>query len=179
MTDTTRQIYVFPSTVTRQDLLQDGSDRRLRRLLYEVTALAERIEVMRSAFSRRLGVSPPQYNILMHIAQNQGEEGLTASDVATALRVTRAHVTKETGALIDSGLLQKAPNPNDGRSILLRITDQGAEAIAALAPVLQRVNDELFGSLTRERFQQMSDAVTSVLKDAEKTVTKLPAHLDD
>ncbi|MEC8796862.1 MAG: hypothetical protein VXX48_11050, partial [Pseudomonadota bacterium] len=56
--------FSFPLTITRPELMVDGNDRQLRRLLYDITALAARIEQMRAEFAKRLEVSKPQYNIL-------------------------------------------------------------------------------------------------------------------
>lgn len=169
--------HVFPKTITRKELMVGGSDALLRKLLYEITALANRIETMRATFAKRLNITPPQYNVLLYIAQHQGERGLTTTDVAKALRVSSAHVVKETNHLISFGLLRKDQNPDDGRSVLLSTTGKGMADICDLAPILQSVNDELFGSLTTEQFKQMSALIGAVLEDAEVTLVKLPAYL--
>lgn len=170
--------FVFPRTVTREALLIDGNDRMLRRLLYDVTALATRIEQMRAEFAKRIGVTKPQYNILLHVAQHQGDQGRTVAQVAEALHVSSPHVTKEVGRLVALGLLQKSQNPGDGRSVLVTITPRSADAINALAPVLRNVNDSLFGSLDRNSFATVSDGIHHTLHDAEATLRKLPFFLE-
>ncbi len=147
--------FSFPLTITRPELMVDGNDRQLRRLLYDITALAARIEQMRAEFAKRLEVSKPQYNILLHLAQHQGDTGRTVAQVAEALRVTGAHVTKETRLLIDQGLLVKHPNPEDGRSVLLMISPEAGRRITELSKVLRRVNDNLFATLAAEAFAHM------------------------
>ncbi len=171
--------FEFPNTVTRKELLIDGRDTRLRRLLYDITALAERIEQMRTLFAREIGVTKPQYSVLFHIAQHQGDHGITAGDVASGLYVSRAHVTKETSILIDLGLLKKIANPSDGRSVLLRITNKGGKAVLRIAPTLCAVNDRLFASLSSESFEHLADTMKAVLCDAEKASQKLPSILID
>ncbi len=167
----------FPKTVTRQELLVDGSDAQLRKLLYEITALAGRIEAMRANFATTIGVSKPQYSLLLYIAQHEGENGLTATQVASALKVSSAHVVTEANSLIAAGLVAKDRNPEDGRSVLLTITDNGMERIQSLSPMLQLVNDELFGSLTKSSFSQVTSAVAAILEDAENVLAKLPAYI--
>lgn len=171
--------FSFPLTITRPELMVDGNDRQLRRLLYDITALAARIEQMRAEFAKRLEVSKPQYNILLHLAQHQGDTGRTVAQVAEALRVTGAHVTKETRLLIDQGLLVKHPNPEDGRSVLLMISPEAGRRITELSKVLRRVNDNLFATLSAEAFAQMSQHVHDTLNDAERTLRNLPFYLDD
>ncbi len=171
--------FKFPRTVTRDALLIDGNDLLLRRLLYDVTALATRIEQMRAEFAKRLDVTKPQYNILLHVAQHQGEHGRTVAQVAEALHVSGAHVTKEVGRLVDKDMLQKAANPEDGRSVLIKITPTCAQAIDELAPILRNVNDSLFGSLDRNSFATVTDGIHDTLKDAEATLRKLPFYLEN
>ena len=174
---TSNMTFAFPKTATRPELIVDGSDAELRRLLYDITALAERIEQMRSTFAQEIGVTKPQYSVLLHIAQHQGEQGITAGEIASALYVSRAHVTKETAVLIDLGLLEKTTNPDDGRSVLLRVTEKAAGAIDRLAPILCATNDSLFASLSRESFAHLSKTLSSILRDAETTMKRLPGFL--
>ena len=94
----------FPQTVSLNQILTDGSDKLMRRYLQDLTALANEIQILRSSFAQFLGISPPQYLILMHVAQHQGSEAQTISSVAEVLRVSRSHVTRETNALVEIGL---------------------------------------------------------------------------
>lgn len=168
----------FPLTASRSALLKNGEDHELRQLLYEVTALSARIEAMRAQFSKRLGISSPQYSILLYVAQNQGQDGLTLTAIAEALHVSGPHVTKESKALVEMGLLQKRPNPADGRSSLLQSTKKSDHAIAELAPILRAVNDSLFQSLSTERFTELVSSVHDTLLDADRTLARLPYFLD-
>lgn len=177
MSNSKSQQNKFPATITRQELMVDGSDAKFRKLLYEFTVVAGRIETMRAAFAKRLGVTRPQFNILLYIAQHQGQKGLTTTQVAKALKVTSAHVVQEVKQLVHLNLLIKKQNPEDGRSVLLNATDHGFEKIIHLAPVLKLVNDELFGSLSKSDFELMSKLTDSILEDAELVLSKLPAYM--
>lgn len=167
----------FPKTITRKELMVKGSDAKLRKLLYEITALAGRIETMRAAFAKSFGITRPQYNVLLYIAQHQGEIGLTTKQVADALKVSSAHIVQEVNQLIRLGLISKKQNQEDGRSVLLTATDASIEKIHNLSPVLQLVNDELFGSLSKDEFEQMSLSIEAILEDADKVLCKLPAYM--
>ena len=156
--------------------LTDGD---LRRMLYGITALAQRIETIRSQFADRLGITTPQYNILLYIAEHQGETGITVTDVAQALSVSGPHVTAESRSLMTAGLLEKTPNPRDGRSVLLRLSPLAEDQVGRLALVLRRVNDRLFKSLTREEFTAARDFYTLMLDDAQRTVAELPYLLGE
>jgi len=170
---------LLPSTITRPELLINDSDRTFRQLMHDLTALCGRIDQVRTKFAKSLGISGPQYNVFLFVAQNQGAEGITVSKVADGLLVTGAYVTKEVNQLIVHGFVTKSPNPDDGRSVLLQVSPRGMESLAELAPALQNVHDQIFKSLDQECFLTVSKIVHQLLMDAEKTAKKVSYYLDE
>ncbi|MFT5797834.1 MAG: DNA-binding MarR family transcriptional regulator [Candidatus Azotimanducaceae bacterium] len=156
----------LPLTASSPHLIERNSDQRMRTLLYNFTALADKIAELRKGFSEELQVSPPQYLILMHIAQHQEQTGLTVTQVARDLRVTLSHVTKESTILVDHGQLQRLRNPSDGRSILLATTPQSDAAIQMLSDKLIETNNHLFSGLKTDDFRQLCSGVATVLNNA-------------
>ena len=104
-----------------------------------------------------IGVSPPQYAILMTVAQLEDTTaGATVVAVAQHAHVSGAFVTAESGKLARMGLLAKRPNPADGRSVLLSLTSKGRAAIEAAVPNIRAVNDAFFGKLGADDFARLS-----------------------
>src|ERR1700732_5050633 len=110
-----------PATAARQALLEAGSDDRFRQLVYDLLTISVRMETAREHLARRLGVSGPQYSILMAIARLQERHRVRVGGVAKARHVTSAFIATETGRLARLGLLSKSPNPKDRRGILLAL----------------------------------------------------------
>jgi hypothetical protein len=81
------------------DLLDEGgqTDHRFRQLLYDFSTLGASLEVARSYLASQLGISPPQYNIAMILANHQNTGGISVSDVAKRLHVSTAFITLEAG----------------------------------------------------------------------------------
>ncbi|HEV2899916.1 MAG TPA: MarR family winged helix-turn-helix transcriptional regulator [Pseudaminobacter sp.] len=71
----------------------------------------------------------------------------TPMQIAAALQVTKATMTHTLGVLGRHGFVEVGPNPNDGRSKLVRLTPAGRsfrdEAIASLAPAFGFVAEAL------------------------------------
>ena len=65
----------LPATASRQALLEAGSDDRFRQLVYDLLTISVRMETAREHLARRLGVSGPQYSILMAIARLVARHG--------------------------------------------------------------------------------------------------------
>jgi DNA-binding MarR family transcriptional regulator len=170
-------IFNLLPTVSKAELLdEDGtSDRNFRQFLYDFSVLGTQLESARAYLASNLGLSSPQYNIVMIIAQYQGATGLSVSDVAQHLHVSTAFITSEIGKLERAGLVEKCPNPNDGRSILLRLTTAGEASVLEIAPQRLLVNDHLFRGLSGEDFRHLSRTIASMIDDFAQTIDMLKA----
>jgi DNA-binding MarR family transcriptional regulator len=105
--------------------------------------------VARSYLASKLGVSAPQYNILMVIAQYQHPEGIPLSEVANHLNVSVAHITNEIKKLGPSGLISSDVNPKDRRVRLVKIHPLAEKKFIELGYHQRNTNNSLFANLTK------------------------------
>ena len=152
-------------SVSLPALLDGGSvpDSTFRQFLYDIAVVAGHLESARQYLAGKLGVTSPQYNILMIIARSNGNSGVRVSDVADRLNVTGAFVTNEVKKLAKEHLIVKSSNPDDGRGVLLSLSKAGLERIKAIEPDLLMVNDQLFGTLTQGDFHHMASTIGSLV----------------
>lgn len=163
----------LPATASRQVLLEAGSDDRFRQLVYDLLTISVRMETAREHLARRLGVSGPQYSILMAIARLQDRHGVRVGGVAKALHVTSAFIATETGRLARLGLLSKSPNPKDRRGILLALTPRGQAALVKLGPEIRAVNDDFFKPLDRAGFQALASTAAALVESSSRVERRL------
>jgi MarR family transcriptional regulator, organic hydroperoxide resistance regulator len=163
----------LPATASRQALLEAGSDDRFRQLVYDLLTISVRMETAREHLARRLGVSGPQYSILMAIARLQDRHGVRVGSIAKALHVTSAFIATETGRLARLGLLSKSPNPKDRRGILLALTPKGQAALVTLGPEIRAVNDDFFKPLDRAAFQALASAAAALVESSSRVERRL------
>lgn len=157
-------------TVSREDLLQDGSDAAFRTMLHNLLAFSARLQQIRGQFAAFIGLSGPQYTILITVRQLQGDAGVGANAVAAHLSHSPAFVTAETNKLAKLGVLNKWPNPEDGRRVILSVTDRGEELLKTLAPQQQEINDQLFEPVTAENFRMLETLARELNESAEKAL---------
>src|SRR5262249_6846119 len=81
-------IYAPPPSVSRSALLEGGSDHRFRQLVYDLLTLTARMEAVRGHLGRRIGVSGPQYSLMMAVAHLQGDSGVSVGAVAELMHVS-------------------------------------------------------------------------------------------
>lgn len=171
--------YTLPLTVSRAALLDRGSDRRFRQLVYDLLTIAARMTMVREYLGRRIGISGPQYSIVMAVAQLQGECGVSVGAVAACLHVTSAFVAAETGKLVKLGLLLKRLNPEDRRGVLLSLSPAGRRRIDQLSPEIGAINDLFFGTLNRSAFDALSAAAAAMVGSSRKAVSYLAAMAEE
>jgi DNA-binding MarR family transcriptional regulator len=171
--------FVLPSTVSRDALLDGGSDRRFRALVHDLLTIATRMETVREHHGRRMGISGPQYSVLMAVAHQQGDRGASVGTVAQALHVSSAFVAAETGKLARRGLLLKQPNPRDRRSVLLSLAPAGRLAIDYSSAEIRAINDMFFGELDKARFDVVCAAAAALVAGSRKAVRYLLAVDED
>ena len=175
--------FAAPLTISHPPLLTRGSDRRFRQLLADFLTVATQLETVRSHLGGRVGLTGPQYSILMAVAHLQAERdgpaagavGVPVGQVAERLHVSSAFVTAETGKLVRRDLLNKRPNPADGRSVLLSLTPAGRDCVTALAPEVRQVNDLFFGALDAARFEALSSVMADMVGSAARALAYIEA----
>ena len=166
---------LLPLSATRTELLDEGgaTDHQFRQLLHDFSTLGASLELARAHLASLLGLSSPQYNIAMILANHQRTGGIRVSDVAKRLHVSTAFITSEVGKLELAGLVSKRPNPEDGRGVLLYLTPKGETVAQRVGPERQLVNDHLFGSLSARAFRELSKTLAALIDDFAYTVSLL------
>lgn len=168
--------YHPPLSITRRALLERGSDLEFRRLIYRLVVVEERLRHARAYFGRRIGLSGPQYMLLISVAYLQGATGITVRSLARNLRVSSAFITGESRRLIERGLLAKRRNPHDSRSTLLSVTAAGRRRIEEVVPEVRRVNDLFFQNVTKDSFRHAKRFLEQLLDGSAQALAHISKH---
>jgi MarR family transcriptional regulator, organic hydroperoxide resistance regulator len=162
-----------PLTVSHGELLSAGTDVAFRQSLYLMVLAFSRLQACREAFGRALGLTGPQFAVLIGTAYRQGDEGVSIRALAEHIQLASTHVTTEVGRLIDKGLLTKAVNRNDRRGVLVRLSRRGEAAVAEVAPFVRRVNDRLFAGISRRDFAVVSGFLSRFTANSEDALDEI------
>jgi DNA-binding MarR family transcriptional regulator len=171
-----RRGYHPPVTVTRRALLVEGSDVDFRRLIYRLLLVEERLRRARDFLGHRIGLTGPQYTMLITVAYLQGATGITVQSLARNLRVTPAFITAESRRLIERGLLSRRTNPHDSRSTLLSVTAAGRRRIEKLVPELRTVNNAFFARVSARSFRNAMQFLEQLLHGSEEVMQRIQKH---
>jgi DNA-binding MarR family transcriptional regulator len=98
----------------------------------------------------RAGVIPLNwYDVLLELRAEP--EGLRMQDVGARVVLSRTRVSRLVDELEAAGLVERRPDPNDGRCTLAAITAEGERSFRAAAPVYLASIDEHFNRHLSER----------------------------
>lgn len=165
--------FVLPATVSHDALLEPDGDAAFRQVLYLMVTAFGRLQTCRDAFGRSVGLTGSQFAVLIGTAYTQGETGVTIGRLAEHVQLAATHVTTEVGRLCRRGLLQKRNNPDDRRSVLVRLTARGEQRLLELSPFVRGVNDLLFDGIDRDQFLQVGGFLARFVKNTENAVAEI------
>ena len=100
-------------------------------------------------------------------------EGVSIRALADHTQLASTHVTTEVGRLIAKGLLTKQASTVDRRSVLVRLSAKGEDAVRAVNPLLRRVNDLLFIDVAREDFTVVSHFLERFVLNSEYALAEI------
>lgn len=165
-----------PLTIGREELLSDGNDDKFRELVHDLFALASRHEEVRRGHAAMIGLSAPQYTLLISAAHLGGHAPVSIRELAAHLRVKPAFVTMETNKLQRLGLLVKPRSRHDSRVAEVSVTEKGYELLEELSTVQRQVNDKQFANLNRSDFDELHRLVRLLIDDSDRAIA-LQAYL--
>jgi DNA-binding MarR family transcriptional regulator len=162
--------YALPATVSRAALLKAGSDQSFRALVANLLTISTRMELVREHFGRRMGITGPQYSVMVAVAHLQGVNGVSVGALAQALHVSSAFIASEAGKLTRRKLLLKRTNPVDRRGVLLSVAPVGRLAVDRVSAEIRAVNDLFFGALDSASFAALKNAAGALVDSSNKAV---------
>jgi DNA-binding MarR family transcriptional regulator len=103
-------------------------------------------EVIAQAYETWFQIGIPEWRVLSWVAQTGG---ITQQDICARTRMDKVTISRAAIALTRRGLLERRPNPGDGRSHLLALTDEGQRLYAQIAPRALALEERIFAGIDR------------------------------
>lgn len=160
----------IPLTVSRAELINEGTDRDFRNLVHNIFAFMARHEAIRDGHARQIGLAGIEYTILISIGHLGLHGDVNVKTVADHLHMSGAFITTVTSKLQGMGLVEKAQHSVDRRRICLAITERGKLLLQQLAPYQREINDVEFAPLSKERFKALSNILEDLIIAGDKAV---------
>jgi MarR family transcriptional regulator, organic hydroperoxide resistance regulator len=159
-----------PLTISRAELVVNGSDREFRELVHNLFGFSALHERIRRGHARFIGLAGIEYTVLIAIAHLAAEGDVNVKTVADHLHLSGAFITSTTRRLLQLGLIHKTMDTVDRRRVALTVSGKGRAALEKLAPSQRTVNDVEFGCLSREEFKALNNLMRRMIECGDRAV---------
>jgi DNA-binding MarR family transcriptional regulator len=115
------------------------------RLSFTSNLVSDRIA---RAYQALFGLTIPEWRLVTVIAEG---DGITQQAIGAKTRMDKVTVSRAAIALVERGLIERAPNAGDRRSHLLRLTAAGQALYEQVAPKALELERRIFGGFDPSR----------------------------
>ncbi|WP_395159268.1 MarR family winged helix-turn-helix transcriptional regulator [Ilumatobacter sp.] len=141
----------------------------------DTSALGIVLRVMRAAHHLQLKLDPVaaayglshhgDLDALLELYRADSERGLTPTELGKAALLTAGGMTVRLQRIEKSGLISRNPNPDDGRGVLVRLTQAGIDLIEHALPHMLSAQAASVDGLTQTENDQLADLLRTLLTD--------------
>ncbi|MDB5704140.1 MAG: MarR family transcriptional regulator [Sphingomonas bacterium] len=123
-------------------------------LPYRLSIASNRVSsAIATAYQSLFGLRIPEWRLIAVIAEG---EGFTQQALGAATRMDKVTVSRAAIALVDRGLVERRPNPDDQRSHLLSLTRAGQTLYESVAPKALELEARIFAGFSVDEIATFS-----------------------
>jgi DNA-binding MarR family transcriptional regulator len=154
-----------PSPAKNQDLI--------RRFAWEVASINVHLQELRYFWAKAIGISGPQWMILMALADLDKGDGVPVKVVSKMLHVDSSFVTTQSKLLEKKGFMRRKTSENDARVVKMSLTDKSYKHIANLASQQETLNEFIFAEFSDRELTELTGKLASLKNQFEKACLKV------
>lgn len=109
-------------------------------------------------------ITQAEYDVLLTVVRSS-EMTARLRDVTSNMLISQPSVSRLVDRMVTRGLIEKCPDPDDGRGALIRATEDGARAFRAVATVHGRSIAQRMSKLDDDELRTLH-ALTEKLRNA-------------
>jgi DNA-binding MarR family transcriptional regulator len=147
----------------------------IRRFAWMINSVGVHLEELRYFWAKTLGISGPQWMILMALADIDQKDGVPVNVVSKKLHVDSSFVTTQSKLLEKKGFLRRKTSTEDARVVQMSLTDKTYKQLAGLAAQQEALNEFIFAELNNKQLDQLIDTLSGLKNRLEKGRLKLIA----
>jgi DNA-binding MarR family transcriptional regulator len=144
-----------------------------RQFAWEIAAINVHLQEIRYFWAKALGVSGPQWMILMALADLDQGEGVSVKVVSKMLHVDPSFVTTQSKMLEKKGFMRRKTSGDDARVVQMSLTDKTYKYIAGLAAQQEALNNFIFGEFSDRELSEFTSKLASLKSRLEKACLKV------
>jgi DNA-binding MarR family transcriptional regulator len=145
----------------------------VRQFTWQIASINVHLDEIRQFWARALGISGPQWMILMALADLDKGEGVSVKVVSKMLHVDPSFVTTQSKMLEKKGFMRRKTSADDARIVQMSLTDKTYKHIANLASQQEALNEFIFAEFGNRELAEFTVKLASLTKRLEKACLKI------
>jgi MarR family transcriptional regulator, organic hydroperoxide resistance regulator len=145
----------------------------VRRFAWEIVSINVHLQEIRYFWAKTLGISGPQWMILMALADLDQGGGVPVKVVSKMLHVDPSFVTTQSKMLEKKGFMRRKTSEDDGRIVQMSLTDKTYKHIASLASQQEALNEFIFAELGDRELTELTGKLALLKDRLEKACLKV------
>ena len=113
---------------------------------------------IRSRLRAQFGITLPRFDLMAQLERYP--DGLRMGELSRRMMVTGGNITGITDQLAQENLVQRVPDPKDGRAYSVKLTPAGRKAFAAMAAVHEEWIAELLHDVSSKDKAQLIELLS-------------------
>lgn len=147
----------------------------IRRFTWVVASINVHLEELRYFWAKALGISGPQWLILMALVDLDQDDGVPVNAVSKKLHVDSSFVTTQSKLLEKKGFLRRRTSTEDARIVKMSLTDKTYKHLSSLDSQREALNEFIFAELKDKQISDLTETLQSLQGRLEKAILKIVA----
>jgi MarR family transcriptional regulator, organic hydroperoxide resistance regulator len=145
----------------------------IRRFSWEIASISAHLEELRQFWAKTLGISGPQWMIVVALADHDQGDGVPVNVVSKLLHVDPSFVTTQSKLLEKKGFVRRKTAAEDGRIVKMSLTDKTSKHLANLASQQESLNEFIFAEFGDQELAELTGKLAAVKRRLEKATLKV------
>ena len=147
----------------------------IRRFTWVIASINVHLEELRYFWAKTLGISGPQWMILMALADLDEKDGVPVNAVSKKLHVDSSFVTTQSKLLEKKGFLRRKTSAEDAWIVLMSLTDKTYKHLSGLAAQQEALNEFIFAEVNDKQLDELTTTLNALKNRLEKACLKVVA----
>ena len=142
-------------------------------VVWDIASINVHIDEIRQFWAKEIGISGPQWMILMAIGDLDRGNGVSVKDVSAMLHVDPSFVTTQSKMLEKNGFMRRVPSTEDARVVLMSLSDKASKKLALLSARRDNLTAFVFSGYDETALRDISDQLSALKSRLEKATLML------
>jgi len=147
----------------------------IRRFSWEIASIGVYLEELRQFWAKTLGISGPQWMIIVALADHDQGDCVAVNVVSKMLHVDPSFVTTQSKLLEKKGFVRRKTAVEDARIVKMSLTDKTTKHLANLASQQEALNQFIFAEFEDRDMADLTEKLAAIKRRLEKARLKVVA----